>query len=91
MKKRQTYSGKIQDSRARDATFCKRRKNIVSKLVELGRLCDLNIYLMIFNKDKQALHEYKSDDLFTSEVACRLLEPENLEQFKTKFETSKDF
>lgn len=80
----------IVDPKARSTTYSKRRKHIVGKLMELGNLCDVNIYLMIFNKEKQALYEYKSEELFSCDVVGKLLEPELVQYFKTKFETVKD-
>ena len=42
----------IKNLKQRDSTFCKRKKNIMKKLMELSKLCDVNIYMTIFNKDK---------------------------------------
>ena len=58
----------IKNLKQRDSTFCKRRKNIMKKLMELSRLCDVNIYMTIFNKDKQSIFEYCSSKEFNVDV-----------------------
>ena len=42
----------IQNAKQRDVTFCKRKKHCMKKLIELSKLCDVNIFLTIFNKEK---------------------------------------
>ena len=52
----------------KDVTFCKRKKHIMKKLIELSTLCDVNIFMTIFNKEKQAIFEYRSDTTFDADV-----------------------
>jgi hypothetical protein len=48
----------IQDIKKRGVTYCKRKKNLIRKLIEISKLCDLNMFLVIFDKEKQTMLEY---------------------------------
>lgn len=54
-------------------TYCKRKKGLLKKSIELSILCDLNIFLLIYDKNQQRVIHYASDqnldimELFNSE------------------------
>ena len=47
-------------------TYSKRKKGLIKKAIELSSLCGQDIYLIIFDKEKQKLVEFKSNIEFTS-------------------------
>ena len=44
----------------------------MKKLIELSTLCDVNIFMTIFNKEKQAVFEYRSETKFDAEVVQKI-------------------
>ena len=45
-------SKKIQDKNQRNVAFCKRRRGFLKKAIELSRLCDQNIFMIIHDPEK---------------------------------------
>ena len=62
----------IENQKQKDVSFCKRKKHIMKKLIELSTLCDVNIFMTIFNKEKQAVFEYRSETKFDADVVQKL-------------------
>lgn len=44
---------KIMDKNSRNVTYCKRKRGLIKKAIELSMLCEQSIYLAIFDKEKQ--------------------------------------
>lgn len=65
----------IADEHDRYVTFCKRKRGILKKAIELSRLCDQHIYLVIFDQAKQRIIEFASKDQFTAKVVSKLTDP----------------
>ena len=42
----------IKEKRKRDVIYCKRKRGLLKKLIEISRLCDLDIFLVVFDKSK---------------------------------------
>lgn len=59
-RKRETYE-KLEDSQKRQVTYCKRKRGLIKKAIELSKLCDVNVYFCVFDKEKQRLVEFQSD------------------------------
>ena len=51
---------KIENKTVRNVTFIKRKKGLIKKAMELSMLCDLDIHVLIFDKEKNRLIEYES-------------------------------
>jgi len=73
--KRRTTIEKITNEREKQVTFCKRKKGIIKKAIELSKLCDTYIYFVIFDQNKQKLIEFKSDSEFDIKVVQQLCDP----------------
>jgi L-rhamnose mutarotase len=78
----------IQDIKKRGVSYCKRKKNLMRKLIEISKLCDVNIYLVIFDKEKQTMLEYWSEKEFDLDIIKQLTSREFKQQFKYKLETN---
>lgn len=77
-KKKLESISKIQDKNSRNVTYCKRKRGLIKKAMELSKLCDQKIYLAIYDKEKQRLVEYKSTNDFT----CKLVHHLSQEKYK---------
>ena len=51
---------KIDNEKQRAVTFCKRKRGLIKKAIELSQLCGLRIFLSILDNDKQKIVEYQS-------------------------------
>ena len=45
-------SKKIEDKNQRSVAFCKRRRGFLKKAIELSRLCDQRIFVVIYDPEK---------------------------------------
>ena len=63
---------KIPDETNRNVTYCKRKRGLLKKAIELSSLCDQHIYIAIFDENKQRLVEFQSTDDFNSSVVHHL-------------------
>ena len=57
MKNRRKDLAKIEDSSDRQSTFCKRKRGLLKKAIEISKLCDVFVHLVIFDQEKQRLVE----------------------------------
>ena len=71
----------IEDKNQRNVTFCKRRRGLLKKIIELSLLCGQDIYLVMFDKEKQKLLQYSSSEDFDSKVVHHLTSPDTRQQF----------
>ena len=67
---------KISNETNRYVTFCKRKRGLLKKSIELSRLCDQFMYIVIFDQQKQRLVEYCSVKSFSSKVVAKLTNPD---------------
>ena len=51
----------IMDKNSRNVTYCKRKRGLVKKAIELSKLCNQYIYMVVFDKEKQRMIEYNSN------------------------------
>ena len=56
---------KIEDKSSRNITYCKRKRGLIKKCIEMAKLCDQMVYLAMFDKNKQRLVLYQSDGDFS--------------------------
>ena len=62
----------IQNKNHRNVTYSKRKKGLIKKAIELSSLCGQDIFLVIFDKEKQKIVEFKSNSDFTSQKILAL-------------------
>tara|TARA_B110000285_G_C14590674_1_gene366258 strand:+ start:156 stop:401 length:246 start_codon:yes stop_codon:yes gene_type:complete len=63
-------------------TVSKRKRGIVKKIIELSVMCGLDIFMVIFDREKQSLNEFSSDPDFDESVISHMLDKYNKQQFK---------
>ena len=81
----------VEDKNQRNVTYSKRKRGILKKAIELSSLCGQNIYLVIFDKEKQKLIEFRSKDEFNSGIVASLTQKDIVMQFKHEVYTNKDY
>ena len=62
----------VANKNQRNVTYSKRKRGILKKAIELSVLCAQDIYLVIFDKEKQKLIEFQSSPEFSNQVVSQL-------------------
>ena len=63
----------IENKMQRDVTYSKRKRGIIKKAIEISRMCGQDIFMIIFDKNKQKLVEYRSTKDFAINIVNSLL------------------
>lgn len=79
----------ISDKKRRDVSYCKRKRGLIKKIIELSNLCHHDIYLAIFEKEKQKIVEYRTDVNFNAEIISGLLHPDIVMELQHECFTNK--
>jgi hypothetical protein len=66
---------KIENKNSRNVTYCKRKRGLIKKAIELSKLCDQYVYLVVFDVEKQRLIEYNSSADFNAQIMPKLTSP----------------
>ena len=80
----------IENKMQRDVTYSKRKRGIIKKAIELSRMCGQDIFMIIFDKNKQKLVEYRSSQDFSINIVNSLLQQDICLQFKHELYTNAD-
>lgn len=51
---------KIKDERLRQVTYCKRKKGLLKKAIELSLLCGVKVFLFLHDKEETKVLQYQS-------------------------------
>jgi hypothetical protein len=54
-------SKKIENKNQRNVAFCKRKRGLLKKAIEISRLCDLRMLIVMYDQDKQKAVVFHSD------------------------------
>ncbi len=52
---------RIEDFKQRRVAFCKRKKGLLKKCIELSYLCDVSVFTLIYDKEFKRVIHYASD------------------------------
>jgi len=63
---------RIDNSTERNITFCKRKKVVLKKAMELSQLCEQEVALFVYDKRVSRFIVYNSSDEFNYEEVIRL-------------------
>ena len=63
----------IQEDNRRYVTYSKRLRGMLKKCIEFSKMCDQDISMIIFDKTRQKLVQYSSDENFTPRLAASLV------------------
>ena len=87
MGKRKIHNFKIiDDANGRNVTYCKRKKGLIKKAMQLSMLCGQEVYLSIFDEDKQKLVVYQSSDKYDAKTVWKAENSDlKLQQFYEKY------
>ena len=64
----------IKNNIHRNNTKCKRKRNLIKKCMQLSKLCDQQILLVIYDKNLAKMYKYQSEDDFDVSDANQILE-----------------
>ena len=59
----------IPDKNQRNITFCKRKRGLMKKSIELSTMCDQMVILYIYDNVRQKLSKFQSHDEFDAATA----------------------
>lgn len=76
----------IENKGFRNVTYCKRKRGLIKKAMELSMLCDQCISIVIYDRVKDKMVIYNSSDDFTVSTASQLLQDMNNKNQTKKIE-----
>ena len=81
----------IKDTSKRITTMCKRKRGLFKKAIELSRLCGVEVFMVVFDPEKQKMFELNSQADFNIKVIDHMLDKVNRQQFMNKYYTNEDY
>ena len=78
----------IEDPKYRNVTLCKRKSMLLRKTIELSNMCRQDIFMCIFDKEKQKILEFRTSDCFDAQMVQDLLRQETKCQFQYELFTN---
>ena len=73
-KKKITHVGLIDNKISRNVTFCKRKKGLIKKAMEMSLLCGQHVALHIYDSTKSKLVVYHSSTDFNAQKITELVD-----------------
>jgi hypothetical protein len=65
---------KIKNANRQNVTYSKRKRGLIKKTIELSILCGQDIFMVIFDREKQRLVQYSSSSEFDHKIINQLLD-----------------
>lgn len=82
---------KIENNQKRITTFSKRKKNLFKKAIELSILCGVDIFIIVFDRDRQKFYELNTTSDFDIQMINYMLDTVNRQQFYSRLWHNKDY
>ena len=90
-KKKVDVSKFLEDQEKRDVTFSKRKRGVIKKMIELSRMCGQDIFMVIFDRSKQKIVEYRSEAKFGIQIVNALMHKDVSKHFVHQSYTNAEF
>ena len=81
----------IEDKNMRNITFCKRKRGLLKKAIEICSLCGLDMFMFVYDKEKQKMIEFRSDQNFKLSKVESLLQAKSKEDVQYYSYSNKDY
>jgi histidinol phosphatase-like enzyme len=81
----------VPNKNQRNVTYSKRKRGILKKAIELSMLCGQDIFLVIFDKQKQKLIEFRSSMEFDTKIVDSLTQKDIALHFKHEVYNNTDY
>lgn len=81
----------VANKNQRNVTYSKRKRGILKKAIELSVLCGQDIFLVIFDKQKQKLIEFRSSMEFNTKIVDSLTQRDIALHFKHEVYNNGDY
>ena len=73
-----TDLNRISNNTKRKVTISKRKRGLIKKAIELSMLGGLDVFMCIFDRDRQKIFELNSDTDFDIQIVSHLLDKVNI-------------
>ena len=73
---------KIENKSKLNVTFQKRKRGLLKKAIELSSLCEQQILMFIYDREKNSLVHYQSHIDFDLAATCKLFSPSDIVDLK---------
>ena len=80
----------IEDPKARHITYCKRKRGVLKKVIELSTLCGQDVCLAIFDNERHRMVDYRSNPSMTFETVQTLTSEPLASRFHMEHFTNDD-
>ena len=91
MKQSQKTPLSIKDKLRKKVTLSKRKRCLMKKAIELSVMCDVDIFMVVLDSEKQNIFELNSAPDFDVRVISYMLNKVNKHQFKSRKFTNMDY
>ena len=81
----------IDDELKKRCAMTKRKRGLFKKAIEMSILCEVDVFVCLFDRNRQKIFELNSEEDFDIQILSHMLDKVNKHQFKCKKFTNKDY
>ena len=82
---------KIENLSQRNLSYNKRKRGLLKKVIELSTFCDMDVFLVIFDRNKKQLVEFNSSSDFSLRTLKKLFVAKNMSKLKYEKYHNEDY